>query len=138
MFTTSLFVVGCAIGAAVGFYVFKRLNTKTSLSLRLCSWEEISIARIAEFLKKNGMGVAVVRKKNELKKFCERISAEIPQLELLLNGIDGVIVPINEKGDQDWTKVIVVSVENSNIDKLPNLFLVTSDGRFSQIESESK
>lgn len=138
MYTTSLVAIGCAIGAAVGFYVFKRLNTKTSLSLRLGSWEEISIARIAEFLKKNGMGVAVVRKKNELKKFCERISAEIPQLELLLNGIDGVIVPVNEKGDQDWTKVIVVSVENSNIDKLPNIFLVTSDGRFSQIKSESK
>lgn len=138
MHTISLVGIGCAIGAAVGFYVFKRLNTKTSLSLRLGSWEENSIARIAEFLKKNGMGVAVVRKKNEFKKFCERISAEIPQLELLLNGIDGVIVPVNEKGDQDWTKVIVVSVGNSNIDKLPNIFLVTSDGRFSQIESVSK
>ena len=137
MFTTSLFALGCAIGAVAGFYVFKRFNTKTSSSLRLDSWDENSIVRIAEFLKKNRMGVAVVRKKNALKKF-ERISAEIPQLELLFSGIDGVIVPLNENGDENWTKIIVLLVKNSNIDKWPDLFIVTSDGRFSQVETESK
>ena len=116
MLTTSLVGIGCAIGAVAGFYVFKRFNTKTSSSLRLDSWDENSIVRIAEFLKKNGMGVAVVRKKNELKKFCERISDEIPQLELLLNGIDGVIGLVAQIGSVRPTRV--------NIDK--RIFFIVS------------
>lgn len=146
MLTTTLLITGVLFGGACGLIVQRQLKKRkkerfvykfdeTILSLN--AWDNSAIEQIAQHIKDKGIGVVIVRKKSSLHKVCDKVAVTIPEITVLFDGVSGVLLPLDKNKNEDWSSMIRIKVQ-STVDELPNLFIVSSDGRFVQVESENK
>ena len=129
-------VISCAIvlGIVTGVLIIRFLKQKKTLEgyIYIDAWDESFIDKLAQYACERKIEILSVRKKSEFDRF--------KQYLLKLSGkiffdadVDGVCVSVSDNGDEDYSKMTLIKC-TGHIDTLPDYFLVTADGRFSQVE----
>lgn len=150
MITTITVVTGLLIGIGVGCVAFRLAKRSKVQDIALKAWDEDAIEIIAKFAQKNGFKAVTVRKKANLEKVLNNLRKEASKLtdekfrKSIMEAVSaisisyenqGLVLALGENGGEDWTTITIVNVRES-VDKLPDLFIVTSDGRYRQVDTE--
>ena len=109
--------------------------------LSLDAWDELAIEKIADYTKQNGWKAVSVRKKSSIRRLAKKLSenaiTDLSNWGIFLSGEQyGLLVPLNDEQEEDWTGIKCIEARKTSPDALPDHFLVSSEGRYARVEVE--